>query len=325
MVFSARRNGSRNPGLAPPTSRRGFSTQHTSDGINNIIAQPVYEPAYDRRVITWRLPQLGYVKMFINPQNIVISDSKDISTVRTKAGFVIQYAGEQLTEIRISGVTGSAGQEGINILRAIYRSEQIAFEAIADELDRSVLSVQASQLSRGIVDNFIVSPTQNANNDLLRGAISDANNIALNLLSQPFPTLASLAANVEMFFQGVTYRGYFKTFSVTEAADTTGNLSYDISFTAYAKQGERRNFMPWHRQPYNPVGADASPDVNPLSFQTPFIPFIDTDDQEQLPSSSDTSRTDDTSVDLSNRPKFETFGVGLDGASLSDVDLEDEV
>lgn len=317
MVFNSHRNNLSSPGLSPPTQRTGFSTLHSSSNVQNIIREPVVNPKFERQVITWRLPALGFIKMFINPQSIEIREGKDISTTRTKAGFIVQYAGEKLTEITISGVTGSAGQEGINILRAIYRSEQFAFESIADELDRTALQTQVTQLSKGLVDQG-ASALKTAGAAITPFLVDEVNEIALSVLSQPFPTLASLAANVEMFYQGVTYRGYFTAFNVSETAEQTGNLSYTLNFTSYARQGERRNFMPWHRQPYNPVGADKSPDVNPLSFQP--VPEFNSNRQEQLPNSSETDRID---ISIGVNKNF-GFTVGINGRSLGNSNLEDE-
>ena len=53
-----------------------------------------------------------------------------------------------------------------------------------------------------------------------------------------------------MNHQGVVYRGYFESFGFTENAQTPGLFEYSIRFVAYAKLGERYNFMPWHRTPH---------------------------------------------------------------------------
>lgn len=321
MVFSGARSGANSPGLAPPTTRDTFSTLHSTNNVDQIIREPT-PGAYTRQVVTWRLPQLGYIKMFLNPQNIVITEGKDISTTRTKAGFIIQYAGEKLTEISISGITGSAGMEGINILRAVYRSEQLAFEPIASELDRTVLAGQLNQLSQGIKNQAV---TQFIDQEKQQSLSQQADDIALNVLSQPFPTLASLAANVEMFFQGVAYRGYFTSFTVTENVESLGHFSYELKYVAYSRQGERRNFMPWHRQPYNPIGG-GNADVNPLSFFNPnaFDSVVSAVTNLFL-NSSDTGRSDVTASDQGQVIKSIGFSSGREGGSLTAENLEDEV
>lgn len=82
-----------------------------------------------RRLIQWEVPHLGSsfrIQMYINPQNIQISSIKDISETRTKGGYIIQYWGEKFDEIQINGTTGSSGVEGLNALKDVYRSEQLA-------------------------------------------------------------------------------------------------------------------------------------------------------------------------------------------------------
>lgn len=224
---------------------------------NPSVAQQLDIPRvgeFVREVVTWRTPHLGYVAMYINPQEIRIEDRKQITAERTKGGFVIQYAGEELTRISINGTTGSSGIEGINILESIYRSEQEAFEGVAIALEEMLSNIQLNTLTSNLLD---ASPLAELN-------IFQVANDAFRNFGRPQPTLASLAANLDMFFQGVLYRGYFESFSVTESASEPGWFNYSMVFMAYAKQGKRRNFMPWHRQPINPANVDA----NPLSFQT---------------------------------------------------------
>lgn len=216
--------------------------------LTRIIDQPS-TGAFSRESMTWRTPHLGYVKMYLNPNEYKISDKKDITAKRTKGGFTLQYAGEQLTKINISGTTGSSGIEGINILHSVYRSEQQAFEGISVALEERLAATQADTLLNS------VSPFDKLNlfqfaNDTLRN------------IGRPQPTLASLATQIELYFQGTLFRGWFESFSVTESASKPGLFDYSIEFTAYARQGVRRNFMPWHRQPYQPADSN----VNPLSF-----------------------------------------------------------
>jgi hypothetical protein len=86
-----------------------------------------------RKLIVWEVPTTGssaFIEMYINPDNLEIKDSKQITTTRTKGGFQTQYWGEDLTEVSLSGSTGTGGIEAINVLRDIYRSEQIALQKI---------------------------------------------------------------------------------------------------------------------------------------------------------------------------------------------------
>lgn len=86
-------------------------------------------PALNRQLIMWEVPHLGsnvFIQMYVNPQNIQIQSIKDITETRTKGGYFIQYWGEKFDEIQISGHTGASGIEGINTLKEVYRSEQLA-------------------------------------------------------------------------------------------------------------------------------------------------------------------------------------------------------
>lgn len=187
----------------------------------------------NEQVMTWRLPNGGSVQMYINPENFVVRDSKQITETRTKGGFVIQYWGENLTQLTLSGTTGSSGIRGINVLRDIYRSESRGFELIAAQLVADIEQVKSETL---VSENV---------NDALEET-------ALNLQKRNFllrPSLASLAVNVLLFYQGVQYKGFFKDFSVTEGVSKLGLFDYNISFTAVETRGQRKNFMAWHKEP----------------------------------------------------------------------------
>ncbi|TKP54045.1 hypothetical protein DVY53_14385, partial [Enterococcus faecalis] len=69
-----------------------------------------------RNIITWFVPQFGIVRMYVNPNSISYNHKKLLSKDRTKGGFTLQYWGEDLTTINLSGTTGSSGIEGINLL-----------------------------------------------------------------------------------------------------------------------------------------------------------------------------------------------------------------
>lgn len=232
-----------------PTERQiGTSLVGNSPFADAVTTEP-QEGEFKRNLMTWKIPQFGNVIMYVNPESLSISESKVISSVRTKSGFVVQYGGEELTKISLRGTTGSAGMEGINVLDSVYRSEQLAFNSVAESLQQKLAADQLYSLVSGA------------------GVISsigddEGNPYEFNIFEQPYPTLSSLAASIEMFYQGVTYRGYFKSLSVTEDVVNLGIFSYSLEFESYAKTGVRRNFMPWHRQPKFP--ADST--LNPLSY-----------------------------------------------------------
>lgn len=222
-----------------------------------IINAPNKDAVLGREMLVWYSPVFGYVEMYINPQSLRVSNNKILTSTRTKAGFVLQYAGEDLTKIAISGTTGSAGAEGINILYNIYRSEHIGFSKIANEMEEEYSAQITNNAIQDITSTVINSLSAGLGTEL--GVFADATaalGANLSFLNQPFPTLASIAAAIELRFQGVIYKGFFTSFSFEESAASPGLFDYQIEFSSYATMGERRNFMPWHRQPIGP--ADSS-------------------------------------------------------------------
>jgi hypothetical protein len=214
------------------------------DGLAQVGAglerTPHYRTAYevnrrDEQVMTWRLPNGSAVQMYINPENFVVRDSKQITETRTKGGFVIQYWGENLTKITLSGTTGSSGIRGINVLRDIYRSENRGFELIAAQLVGDIEQVKS---------NLSLSTDPQLGRQLEYAALElQERNFLLR------PSLASLAINVLLFYQGVQYKGFFNDFAVTESVSKLGLFDYAISFTSVETRGQRKNFMGWHKEP----------------------------------------------------------------------------
>jgi len=323
MVFIGSRNGLNPPPLRPPFQRKGLSYVSQSNNTASIVTEGNQEGNYKRRMMRWKTPNLGWVQMFLNPQQMNIQEGKDIESTRTKAGFILQYAGERLTNISISGTTGSAGIEGINVLRAVYRAEQIAFKSIASELERTGPVAEATQLAQGFIGDFTSGETS-----LISGgvaALNELTQVALNIFNQPFPTLASLAANVELYFQGELFRGYFTEFSVDESGDRPGLFDYSLTFVAHSRQGIRRNFMPWHRQPFNPIGA-AGQDPNPYSYdngvyQNTGAVGVNTY-AEETGNTPPQFNSEALKAPGSDR-RDKRSGAGPNGRSLSNVNLED--
>lgn len=215
-------------------------------------------------------------QLYLNPQSFSIKENKLIRKTLTKGGHVVQYWGEELPTITASGTTGSSGVEGVNILRDIYRHEQLHYRTILTERRRKLAeaAAQASkeaeqQMYEGDVGGFFMGTA-----DLLTGgAISKTVNGVSNSIDILFgtsagdnfggsggsfraaPTLASFAVNVDMYYQGEFYRGYFTSFSASESAQEPGHVTYDFNFTVTRRTGSRKNYMPWHRDPLDPDGA----------------------------------------------------------------------
>lgn len=210
-----------------------------------------------RRVIHWLVPEGPIVQMYINPQNIRFNHSKNIENQRTKGGFVIQYWGENLTILNISGTTGTAGIEGINVLHDIYRNEQIAFDPYAlfqaARQEQDTFAGDVFGLGADLVGATSAGDAFSGFIDSLAGAAQQQ----FPQAKQPTPTLASLATQVEMYWSGEVYRGYFNNFTITEGADNIGMFDYEMQFTATQRRGLRRNFFGWHRSPvYGPSNSD---------------------------------------------------------------------
>jgi len=228
-----------NAGITVKTKRED-TLEYFEDLFSN--DPPTYIPGYlQREMMSFHIPTIGVVEMYINPQNFTISSKKQITEVRTKGGYIMQYWGEMLDDIKISGTTGSSGIEGINVLRNIYRSEHKTFS--------STNNVISTQLGGGL--NSILA------NASSQSEFSREVGKWLNLNASVRPTLASLADGISMIFQGTVYKGYFKSFTVIERAEQPGLFDYDMSFSSFARRGMRTNFMPWHRSPQlGPANSD---------------------------------------------------------------------
>jgi hypothetical protein len=188
----------------------------------------------DEQIMSWRLPNGTAVQMYINPQRLSIQDTKQINTTRTKGGYFVQYWGNELTQITLEGHTGSSGIKGINVLKDIYNAENRGFDLVAASQTSSLLNA----LSKGgpgdasLADAVLPEMMKqlNSRNFILR------------------PTLASLATSIVMFYQGIQYKGFFKSFNVSEGTDQLGLFSYNISFVATETRGKRENQFAWHKE-----------------------------------------------------------------------------
>lgn len=234
-----------------------------------------------RKLIQWNVPNRGLVEMYINPQSFSIVERKLTKETRTKGGYIIQYWGEALPEIDLSGTTGSGGIEGINVLRDIYRQEQVGFADVISQLNSGFLgNLFGSTLGilQGVVDTSLVNQVTSTVNALsspekffsdVATTVSNVANVfdsigrAITTDQQLIPTLAALATSVELWYDGVIYRGFFKEFRVDEKAEETGAFRYAIKFMVTRRTGVRLNGMPWQRSVnFGPANSD----VVPLSF-----------------------------------------------------------
>lgn len=256
------------------TDQDGFSVPAipTTDG-NLLPHQKIparRQGQFKRRMVSWFVPEIGVIKMYVNPQSIGYNNSKLINKERTKGGFVLSYWGEELEELTIQGTTGSSGIEGINVLMEVYRAEQYVFDnygliLAARENANSLLNTVSSNIeslsdSIGGTLGSVIGGSLTAVSDVLLGGSDPISQLKPNNT----PTLASLAFSIEMFYQGWVRRGFFKSMTVTENASSPGWFDYTINFTVTQKRGYRQNFMPWHRSPL--YGPSDNRQPNNLSF-----------------------------------------------------------
>lgn len=210
-------------------------------------------PAYrnsqlKRNIITWFVPEFGIVRMYVNPNSISYNHKKLISKDRTKGGYTLQYWGEELSQLNISGTTGGAGIEGINVLYEIYRAEQYAF-------DGTGLSLAANNASTPNLLNSLTG-TSSDSSGLLGGIVGGVSGSISSLLGIDSPntglvansinSLAQLAFTVEMYYNGWVYRGYFESMTINERADNF-LLEYNMIFNVTQRRGYRLNYFPWSK------------------------------------------------------------------------------
>lgn len=256
-----------------------MATEHNSREGNlqapDIIANNPQTPKgkKSRQLIRWRVPGLGFVDMYINPQQLDISEKKVIQKQRTKGGYIVQYWGEELMTVRIQGNTGASGIEGINILRRVYRAEQDAFQQVAQMLADRVNAFSVGGNLASLIGQGASQSAGNFAGNLAGGLVTGL--LGGNSTPATLPTLGSLAVSVEMYFQGWVFKGFFEGFDINESVSNgVGVYNYTLNFTVLERRGERFNIMPWQRsaaildpdsnKPRNYYKADAK--NTPMSF-----------------------------------------------------------
>lgn len=228
----------------------GSAPAANGNGLPFTQITPNVQGQITRNIITWFVPEFGTVKMFVNPQNISYQHKKLITKEKTKGGFTLQYWGEDLSTLVISGTTGSAGVEGINMLYEVYRAEQFAFDAVG-------LTLAANNAAADLAGNLVQgiggalggalgggSLTSQAAGAGILGGILGMDSPNNTLSPRNLPSLASLAFAVEMYYNGWVYRGYFQDMTMTEKADNF-LWDYTMNFVVTQRRGYRTNYFPW--------------------------------------------------------------------------------
>lgn len=229
-----------------------------------------------RNIITWFVPEFGTVRMYVNPSSIQYSERKAITKERTKGGFTLQYWGEDLGTLSISGTTGSSGVEGINMLYEIYRAEQYAFDGTgltlaannaSADLANNLINGAGSMLGSSIGSILGNSASGEAAGAGLLSGILGLNSPNNRLSAQNIPSLAQLAFTVEMYYDGWVFRGFFEDMNFTESADNF-LWTYNIKFTVTQRRGYRTNYLPFHRTPsQGPSQYGTPPSFNPNDIE----------------------------------------------------------
>ncbi len=176
---------------------------------------------WKRHLMVWELYDGTMVEMYINPQQVVFNHTKKITSTRTKGGFVVQYWGDDLDTLQLTGTTGSAGIEAIEVLYDIYRSEQLS------ESGLSVLGQIEKRYNKSLT-------TDKKQDDNSQTAYHSSD-------------LVSRATQVTLWYGNKRYYGFFTNFSITESASSPGEYTYTINFTVWKTKGRDANYMPWHR------------------------------------------------------------------------------
>jgi hypothetical protein len=241
--------------VAPSSS--GFGTRQSRIPNNR--------PGTERRhLMRWLVPEQPIIQMYVNPQNFKVDYKKQISKVRTKGGYVLQYWGEDLTTLNIGGTTGTSGIEGINVLYDVYRNEQLMIDPYA-------LFLQAD---RDIAEDDNLTGFGGTVTTQIQKILTNAKDGGISNVSRTKPTLASLAFTVELYWSGEVWRGYFESFSVTESAERLGLFDYNMTFTVTQKRGFRKNFLGWHRSATSGPSNSSSYAGTPHSFAGMASPII---------------------------------------------------
>jgi hypothetical protein len=209
-----------------------------SNGLPSSQVQSSAFGNFTRNTVHWFVPEVGIVNMYINPQSITYNHSKLITPERTKGGYVIQYWGEELTTLRLSGHTGSSGVEGLNVLYEIYNAEQIMFNTIASSMSANNSVAGLGSLVDATLGNLGGLGTTISN---ATTGIMSLNPASQNIVPSNIPSLASMALGVELYYSGWIFRGYFKSMSYTESTAQMGLFEYQIEFVVTQRSGYRTN------------------------------------------------------------------------------------
>jgi len=240
-----------------------MATTNVSNPLPFMNVQADRQMALKRNIISFFVPSVGTINMFVNPESIDYRYKKIITPERTKGGYSIGYYGEELPELTCGGTTGSSGIEGINVLYEIYRAEQYLFDPTAMAINAANNQNLVSQVSNyigqqvgadfGVVSNLVQDVT---------GAADQMNLQQLN--SRNISMLGDVAFGIEMYYSGWIFRGFFSNFNVMEKAEFV--IPYTFSFMVTQRRGYRLNNHPFLHSPQGPSQYESNYSYDP-SYQ----------------------------------------------------------
>jgi hypothetical protein len=235
----------------------GFNGRNPPSQSGSTTRQGQVPPKRDavdtRQVMRWMIPEQPIVEMYINPSSVQYNHKKLITKTRVKGGYSLQYWGEDLISLSVSGTTGTSGMEGINVLMDVYRNEQLMFDPYALFIEAERDKAQQQNFDSLLFGDGGPFGLENAPviGDILSNSVSQIDGaIQSNVInSRNKPTLASMAFTVELYWSGEVYRGFFENFTYDEKADRLGLFEYNFTFQVTQKRGFRNNFLGWHKHP----------------------------------------------------------------------------
>src|SRR5690606_12088700 len=144
-------------------------------------------------------------------------ERKLITETFTKGGYMVEYWGEDLPTISVRGSTGSGGVEAIEILRAVYRNEQIQMDQVlrerareAAEAARTALQDTSSSTTSAGIISALDSLFENGFSEIIDGTKSVIEEItsifedSVEENTNPvtfIPSLGAFAVAVDLYLQ----------------------------------------------------------------------------------------------------------------------------
>lgn len=151
-----------------------------------------------------------FLRMYVNPNKLDFSQAKLTSTSNTIDGFAIEYWGNDLISIKANGLTGSFKQT-------------LQFRRDTTALTRYVIVPEEKSPDPDPNSNF--NPLPEGVISLQKRRSSEAYTRFIQLLD-----FYRVHPEVVMIYDGLSYNGYFASFSYTEDANMPLMFSFNFEF-----------------------------------------------------------------------------------------------